>query len=489
MIGGSHAINAMIYFRGNERDFNDWESFGNPGWGWHDVLKYFKRSESNGNAEFVAYQNGKYHNDSGPLRVESYNKLDELSRAFIDAAAEMGYGFINDVNADIPLGYVELQGTLRDGHRESTAKSYLVPAKNRPNLHVIKHAHATKIEIDENGRATGVHFERDGGHKLFVSARNEIVVSAGAINSPQLLMLSGIGPRQHLEQFGIPVKSDLKVGHNLQDHVIVPLFFQIHKSSAEELTLQQQMDSLYQFIVHKTGPLTGIGLVNLAGLVNTVNHTGWPDIELQHFSYKRGQADLEVYLNAIELRDEIKQPILKANKDGEIVIVIVELLRPESIGHIELKTINPYDHPKIFANYLEDKDDLETLLRGVKFQASFIHTKAFKREEGELIRLPLPACDVHEYQSDDYWRCYISYLTTTVYHPVGTNKMGPATDADAVIDSRLRVRGINGLRVMDASAMPKMVSANTNAATIMIAEKGCDFIREEWNDRIHRNEL
>lgn len=489
MLGGSHGINAMIYFRGNERDFNDWESFGNPTWGWRDVLEYFRKSESNANPEFVAYQNGKYHNDSGPLRIESYSTWDGLSQAFVDAAKEMGYDFIDDINADVPLGYAELQGTLRNGRRETTAKSYLAPAKNRPNLHVIKHAHATRLEIDGKGQATGVYFVYDGEHDLHVRTRKEVIVSAGAINSPQFLMLSGIGPRQHLEQLGIDVKSDLHVGQNLQDHIDVPVFLQVHKSTAPELTVQQQLDDLYQFIVHRNGPLSGVGLLNLVGLINTVNHTGWPDIEIQHYSYKRGQIDLKSYLDTIELQDEIIQPILAANKDAEVIVGIVELLRPESTGHIELRTSNPFDHPRIFPKYLEHDEDVETLVRGVKFVADFVNTKALVREEGELIRLPLPECDVNEYQSDAYWRCYISYLTTTVYHPIGTNKMGPKTDATAVIDPRLRVHGIKGLRVMDASVMPKMVSANTNAATIMIAEKGCDFIKEEWGRQSGKDEL
>lgn len=490
MLGGSHAINAMIYFRGNERDFNDWESLGNPSWGWEDSLKYFRKAESNGNAKFVAFQSGRYHNDSGPLRVESYNKLDELSQAFINAAAEFGYAFIDDINADTLLGYVELQGTLRNGRRESTARSYLVPAKDRPNLHVIKHAYVHKINIDDKRQVTGLKFQYNNEHELEATIRKEVVVSAGAINSPQLLMLSGIGPKEHLTKLGIPVKKDLPVGRNLQDHVIVPLFFQFHKSTAEEVTLQQKMDNLYEFIMHKTGPLTGIGLVNLAGLINTINNTGFPDIELQHFSYKRNSDDLKLYLDTIELQNYIQKPVLNANKNGDVIIVIVELLRPKSIGYIELKTTKASDQPRIFPNYLEDVTDVETLLRGVKFQARFVNTKAFKEEEGILIRLPLQDCDTFAYQSDDYWRCYISYLTTTVYHPVGTNKMGPKSDETAVVNARLKVHGVTGLRVMDASVMPKMVSANTNAATIMIAEKGSDFIKEDWLiNNNHRDEF
>lgn len=489
MLGGSHGLNAMIYFRGNERDFNDWESYGNPSWGWEECLKYFRKSESNENAKFVAYQNGRYHNDSGPLRIESYSKLDKLSHAFIDAAKESGYDFVEDINADTVLGYVELQGTLRDGRRSTTAKTYLIPAKDRPNLHVIKHAHAHKIDIDDKGRATGVRFTYDGKHELVANVRKDIVVSGGSINSPQLLMLSGLGPKEHLTKLGIPVKRDLHVGRNLQDHILAPLFFQFHKSTAEEESPQHQMDDLYQFIMHKNGPLAGVGLVNLGGLINSENHTGFPDIELQHYFYRRNSIGLTQHLFAMELQDGIQKPVIEAAKEGDIIIVLVELLRPESAGHIELKTTDASDHPRMFPNYLEDKADVETLLRGVKYQADFVKTKAFQNEEGILIRLPLPECDEYVYQSDDYWRCYISYMTATVYHPIGTNKMGPASDEAAVVDPRLKVHGIDGLRVMDASIMPKIVSANTNAAVIMIAEKGSDLIKEDWLNRNKKNEL
>lgn len=484
MLGGTHGINAMIYFRGNDRDFNDWESLGNPSWGWENCLKYFRKAESNGNANLVAYQNGRYHNDSGPLRIENYNKMDGLSQVFISAAKESGYEFIDDINADKLLGYAEMQGTLKYGRRETTAKSYLIPAKDRPNFHVIKHAHVHKIDIDEKGRATGVRFTYDGKHELVANARKEIVMSAGAINSPQLLMLSGIGPKEHLTKLGIPVKRDLQVGRNLQDHIMVPIFFQFHKSTAEEVSPQQQIDDLYQFIMHKTGPLAGVGLVNLGGLINAENHTGYPDIELQHYFYRRNSVDLIQHLFAMELQDDIQKPVMDAGKEGDIIILLVELLRPESVGYVELRGARISDKPRIVPNYFEEKADVETLVRGVKFQVDFKNTKAFQKEEGILIRLPLPECDEHVYESDEYWSCYISYLAATVYHPIGTAKMGPASDKAAVVDPRLKVHGVNGLRVIDASIMPKMVSANVNAATIMIGEKGADLIKEDWlNDK------
>lgn len=483
MIGGSHGINGMMYFRGNARDFNDWKSFGNPTWGWEDVLGYFRKSESNQNKEYVRYEGGTYHSDKGPLDVGDYHKMAESpSKMFIEAAKESGYDFVNDLNADKPLGYSIFQGTVRNGQRYSTFKSHVVPVKDRSNLHVIKNAHVTKVEINEDGIATGVRFIYKDSKELVANSRKEIVVSAGTINSPQLLMLSGVGPRKHLEELGISVKSDLPVGENLQDHLVVPVYFQIRKST-EPITTQQRLDEFYQYVMHRTGPLAGVGSANLAGLINTGNHTGYPDIETQHYNFKKDSPDLTAYMQTSEYQDFIAQTMLDANKEAEVAIVIVELLRPESAGRIQLKSTNAADHPKIYANYLENKEDVETLLRGVKFQAGFVHTKAFRDQEAVLIRVPLPECDVHAYQSDDYWRCYISFVSTTVFHPVGTNKMGPMTDNAAVVDSRLRVMGVDKLRVMDASVMPKMVSANTNAATIMIAEKGSDFIKEDWEFR------
>lgn len=343
--------------------------------------------------------------------------------------------------------------------------------------------------IDDNGRATGVEFTYDGSKDLTARAKKEVILSAGAVSSPQLLLLSGIGPKAHLQAHGIQVKQDLAVGQNLQDHLVVPLFFKMHESTAEAPRPEDLLDVIYMYAIHRAGPLASLGAIDLVGFINTVNRTGFPDIELHHFSFKRGAPELQMYLSTVGFNDAIQNALIEQNKLSELTMVYVVLLNPKSIGKIELASSNPFDKPFIDTNYLGNSDDLDALRRGTKYQMSFENTKAFREHEAENVRLPLPQCDHLNYESNEYLNCYIGQMSVTVYHPVGTAKMGPDSDRDAVVDSRLRVNGIKNLRVIDASIMPLIVSSNTNAPTIMIGEKGADFIKEDWIDQNDRDEL
>lgn len=481
MLGGTHGFNGGVYMRGNKGDFDDWAKLGDPSWNWESVLEYYKKSESNTNQSFVNYQNGKWHNDNGKLSVGHYAQPENIRQVFIDAAKEFGYDLIHDHNSDFKLGYANAQGTLKNGERHSTAKAFLIPAKNRSNFHVIKYAHVTKIIMDSSKQVTGLEFTYKNQHKFVAKAKNEFILSAGAISTPQLLMVSGIGPKEHLEQFGIPVKHDLKgVGKNLQDHLIVPLVFQFHKSTAKPEPSTALLDDLYNFLIHRKGPLTGIGTINLVGMVNTVNHSGYPDIELQHFNQPRQSSMLKTLLYAMDYKEYAIEPMIKANEHGETNMVYVELLRPKSTGEILLRSANPFDAPRILPNYLGENDDKDTLVRGLQYQANFVDTDTFKNNEGILVKIPLDDCDQLEYQSYDYWVCYMSHMATTVYHPVGTAKIGPDSDQMAVVDGKLRVKGIKGLRIIDASVFPTLVSGNPNAAVIMTAEKGVDIVIKDW---------
>lgn len=489
MLGGSHAINALIYFRGNAEDFNNWDRLGNPSWNYESVLEYFKRTERNLNRTLADKENKKWHGDNGAMPIDHYSDSDNIRHVFIQAAKEYGYDLVDDLNGNVALGFTYLQGTMKNGQRFTTAKSLLVPAKDRENLHIIKHAHVTKVVVDASNTVTGVEFTYKNEHKLDVKTKKEVILSSGAVNSPHLLMLSGIGPKKHLEHIGIPVVKDLPVGKNLQDHVIAPILFQFHKSTAKPESITDQLDDLYQYIMNRNGPLAGIGSINLAGLINSENHTGYPDIELQCFDFKKGSINLEKNLRTLGYKENVIEAFVRANSEGEVNNVYVELLRPESTGEILLQSSNPFQKPKIIPNYFEKEEDVRTLIRGIQFTTGFLKSKAFKEHEGELVRIAFDDCDKHEYKSYDYWKCYLSHMATTVYHPVGTCKMGPDTDKEAVVDSELRVKGIKGLRVIDASIMPKMVSANTNAATIMIGEKGADFIKSAWQKKTGKMEL
>lgn len=489
MLGGSHGINALIYLRGNPEDYDNWHRLGNPTWDWNSVLEYFKKTEHNFNDSFVSYQNQKWHNDQGAMPVGHYSDIDNARHIFMDAAKELGYKQVGDFNADETIGFGNLQGTIKNGQRFTTAKSLLAPAKDRKNLHVIKYAHATRIIIDESKQATGIEFVYKNTQKMMAMTKKEVILTAGAIGSPQLLMLSGIGPKKHLEELKIPVIRDLSVGKNLQDHVIAPILFQFHQSTAQPESMIDLLDDVYNYAIHKKGPLAGVGSVNFAGLINTENQTGIPDIELQCFNFKRQSMNLEKGLQILGYNENVIKAFVDANEIAEITNVYVELLRPKSTGEIFLKSSNPFDKPRIIPNYFGNDADADTLVRGIQVLTNFLKTKSFKKHEGLLVRIPLADCDQLEYQSIDYWKCYVSHMATTVYHPIGTAKMGPNTDKDAVVDSELRVKGVKGLRVIDASIMPKMVSANTNAATIMIAEKGADFIKSIWSTNKNKQEL
>lgn len=488
MIGGSHGMNAMIYLRGNHRDYDQWEHLGNPTWGWNDVLEYFKKSEANQNAEFVKRHNGKYHSDSGLQKVDTYGdvEVDALKRVYIDAAAEFGHKYVDDFNGgDVVLGMAHVQGTVHKGTRQSVAKSFLLPASNRPNLHIIKHAHATRVEINESGEAIAINFVYNGTQTIRVKTRKEIILSAGAISTPQLLMLSGIGPAKHLKKLNIPVKKDLAVGKNLQDHFVAPMFFHFERSKSDQLPTDDMLRDIYNYAVNKNGKYSNIGLTDVCGFFDSTNNTGYPDIQTQYAMFNKNSLDLFSYLGIVGYSEDIQQVLIAENTRSRISVVYVVLLNPESRGEIQLKSSDPMDKPNIFPNYADKDKDMVTLLRGVKQQYKLIETQAFKAHEGDFLRLPLPECDKLPYLSDDYFKCYITFMGITIYHPVGTAKMGPSSDKEAVVNSQLRIHGVQNLRVIDASIMPKIVSSNTNAPTIMIGEKGADFIKDFWQNDKH----
>ncbi|XP_059622255.1 glucose dehydrogenase [FAD, quinone]-like [Phlebotomus argentipes] len=487
ILGGTSSINAMNYIRGNRRDYDRWESFGNTGWGWKDVLYYFKKSEGNENPEVADAHGGKFHNKNGPLKVSWFANTEPLKLIFPDAAKDLGYKYLKDFNGEEHLGFGIAQGSASGGVRMSTARAFLIPAKDRPNLHVVKNALALNVEFDGK-TATGVKVNVNGKKTLVAKARKEIVISGGAINTPQMLMLSGIGPKNHLKEHNIPLVKDLPVGQNLQDHVIVPLFFQFHKSSAVARTPEAAGEVLYKYLMHRTGPLGSIGTSDSMGFVNTKNDSVFPDIQYHHFSFNKKAPELVYAFGAFGYDHTIARTVKDFSQEGDVGAVLITLLNQKSKGFIELKDSRPEIYPKIFANYLDDQDDVDTLIRGVRTYMKFLGTDTFKRHEGHYIRLPLSDCDRLEYDSDEYWECYTRHMATTLYHPVGTAKMGPESDKEAVVDPRLKVKGVKGLRVVDASIMPDIVSGNTNAPVIMIGEKGADLIKEDWKYDTKRHE-
>jgi choline dehydrogenase len=442
VLGGSSSINAMIYIRGNATDYDCWKDLGNPGWGFADVLPYFRKSE---NRERGACA---FHGAGGPMNVADLALVNPLTRAFIAGAQELGIPANADFNGARQEGVGTYEVTQKNRKRHSAADAYLRPALARPNLTVVSAAHATRIQI-EKGRATGVAYLHNG-IAAEAGATSEVILCGGTVNSPQLLMLSGVGPAAQLARMNIPVAQDIPgVGENLQDHPMVSVGYLCTKPVS--LDGAETLANLLRYIFMKRGPLTSN--VAEAGLfTRTRAHANVPDLQLLFGpAYYRGHGLVRRKENCFGFGPT--------------------LVTPESRGSITLRSANPLDAPAIRANYLSTDADMRTMIEGVRLSRSIAHTRAFDPYRGEEIH---PGANA---TSDEDIAEFLRNEAETLYHPVGTCKMG--NDPLAVVDERLRVRGIECLRVADASVMPTIPAGNTNAPTIMIAEKAADMIRED----------
>lgn len=447
-LGGSSSINAMCYTRGHPGDYDSWEAEGNPGWAFRDVLPYFKRSEDQARGPST------FHGVGGPLHVSDFAAPTALTKTFIEAGVQAGFPHSTDFNGADPEGVGLFQTTQKMGLRWSTAKGYLGPARTRPNLKIVTNAHVQKVAF-EGRRACGVIALRDGTPTYF-AARREVILSAGAVQSPQLLMLSGIGPASHLKHHGIQTIVDLPgVGQNLQDHLDVMVVHQGKRARSTGLTpwtLLKGPWALARLALQGAGMLTSNGAEGNA-FIKSSKDEPIPDLQL-HFMPAR-------------LRDHGRDLRFLA---GQGFSMHVCFLRPKSRGHIGLASADPMAAPAIHANYLSHPEDLRKMILGIRQVRRIFAASAFELDRGEEL---MPGVQL---QSDAELEAFIRSHAETIYHPVGTCRMGPRDDPMSVVDHELRVHGTQGLRVVDASIMPTLVGGNTNAPTVMIAEKASDML-------------
>ncbi|XP_041979499.1 glucose dehydrogenase [FAD, quinone]-like [Aricia agestis] len=471
VMGGCSSINSMAYIRGNRVDYDLWAELGNTGWSFEEVLPFFKKSERNLNEEGL---NRRYHGVDGEQYVSRYPYVDEPSIMMTDAFHERGLPF-NDYNAAEQVGTLQAQAFSKGGERVSTNSAFIHPIRyKRKNLVVRTNSVVNKIII-ENNRAVGVMYEHE---EVIYSAfaTKEVILSAGAIDSPKLLMLSGIGPRDHLKSLNITVIKELAVGENLQDHVTFNGI--IIALPNDTSTLVKNIDMLqevreYKEQAIKSGPISANGAVSSIAFIKTEPQLIAPDIQFQidHVTFR------EEYLREPVLFEKLA--FLPTSFYNGLMPRVMNLV-PKSRGYLHLNSTNSRDPPKIYANYFDDPEDVLTILRGVRFLLTLEDTEAFKSFGAYFVRDPLPACKCYEWGSDEYFICAAKSYTATTYHPVGSCKMGPAWDKKAVVDNKLRVYGIKGLRVIDSSIMPVIVRGNTNAPSILIGERGVDFIVRHW---------
>jgi choline dehydrogenase len=445
VLGGSSSINAMCYIRGNPADYDEWDDLGARGWQWENVLPYFKRSEGNERGASAL------HGGDGPLGVSDPRHQNPLSPVFIEAGHQAGMPLTQDFNGERQEGVGWYQTTTRKGSRSSSAEAYLKPVRSRRNLKVITGAVASRI-LFEGDRASGVAYSV-GGQPYAEGAAREVLVCGGALNSPQLLMLSGIGPADHLRAMGIDVRVDLPgVGENLQDHLDICTM----QRCTQPVTYDKTNDAMIalEYYLLKKGP----------GTSNIAETGGFLRSRLAEDS----RPDIQFHFVPAQLDDHGRNQL-----PGFGYTVHACYLRPRSRGRLRLASANPTDKVRIEAGYLSDAEgrDLQMMLECVRVSREIFAQPAFAPFRGEEI---FPGEQV---QDEAALVDFIRRKAESIYHPVGTCRMGAATDPMAVVDPELRVRGVQGLRVIDASVMPKLIGGNTNAPTMMIAERAADLLR------------
>ncbi|KAL3212998.1 hypothetical protein MRX96_035748 [Rhipicephalus microplus] len=472
-MGGSSAVNFMFYVRGNRRDYDNWrDEFGANGWSYDHVLPHFKNIETSR----VPDHDESYRGTTGETPVVYANSHTRLSEAFLEACKENGYPII-DYNGRSQAGCSRLQANMLNGERCSASKSFITPILHRRNLHISVHSHATKVLFDRK-RAFGIRFGNK--RKVYeVNATREVLISAGAVASPQLLLLSGIGPRRDLEKLQIPVIRDLPVGENLQDHMHVDgIVGTLRRPTGLNLF---RLSTVTDYAYKRSGPLSIPASIEALAFVSTsfVNESlEFPDAEIALQSLPSSALPLECYFASMGLRKDVYNQYYLPNRGRHGFALAPVMNRPKSRGYVKLRTTDPFDKPIIDPKYLTHPDDVKAAVEGVKIALRLMKSDAMRAVGAKPWNIPFKWClSEGSVWSDPYLTCLVRHLAHTTWHACCTCPMG--MDERAVLNPDLRVRGVKNLRVVDASVMPTIVSGNLNAPTMMIADKAATMIIQD----------
>ncbi|KAH9642139.1 hypothetical protein HF086_007449 [Spodoptera exigua] len=482
MLGGSSSINALAYVPGNTQDYQNWYDAGNKEWSVEHVHRCFKKAENLQNEAMLEDPNIKdVYGHEGHCIINKFNHtLHTYTDYVVESWDKIGFEKVSDLKAANFLGSGVIMATATNGVRQSTNKAYLQPVRDRPNLVIMKDSLVTKILINDTLSAYGVEVEKDGEKKVYYASK-EVVLSAGSVSSPQLLMLSGVGPKEHLESKNIETLVDSPmVGQNLQDHALLPIT--VYGDAPGKLSLLELMGDILKYITKREGLLAQSSIItDVAAFYSTVENATFPNIQNHLSIINKNNILLKSVLRAtFRYNDTIIESITNFNKKHALYFFEAILLHPYSKGNISLQSNDPKDPPLIYANYFDDSRDLDVAVAGIKMATKILETPYFKMINAFLGRMDVPECNEYELDSEDYWRCICINLVTSIFHPMGSCKMG--TDiSTSVVNSRLQVHGVSNLRVIDAGIFPSTISGNINGACIMVGERGSELIKEDYN--------
>ena len=471
VFGGSSSINGMIYSRGNPADYNKWAKMGANGWAYKEVLPYFLKSENS-----LLGEESKYHSTGGPLTISYPSHITELDEAFVEVGKKLGYK-VGDYNSESPFGFSFIQAAVKDGKRMSTSAAFLQPAMSRENLFIGSGVTVRRV-VFENKIAVGVSYSHsDEKFETVVKVKKEVILSAGVVGSPHILLLSGIGPSLQLREIGIEVISDAQVGKNLQDHIMLPLEY-ILPSDDDRFVIHhstiQSFNNFYQYFISGKGPLSSPSITSVAFLELDSEDGGKHLLEIE-FCKGLPSGATDFWKKFDIYRESLYNGSLENMRGYSLLL---SPLHSKSVGELYLNQTHPYSQPLIDPRYFSDASDMEVLLRAISHALKLGETPPLSSKGVKLLAEKMNG--PYKFNTEQFWRWYIENMAYSTFHYSGTCKMGSVDDPSAVVDPKLRVKGVKGLRVVDASIMPTPPSGNPAAPVIMVSEKAADMIKESW---------